>query len=75
MNKLVYLITFASSFFQLTDADWLQDCSKCNEVKYTQNDISGNSFKEIRLLRNEIFARKGYIFKDKSITAQFEKEN
>lgn len=75
MNKTIYLIFIVLSILQITNADWLQDCSKCGEIKYENEDISGNSFKETRLLRNEIFARKGYIFKDKRITTRFKKKS
>ncbi|QXP58989.1 YARHG domain-containing protein [Olleya sp. HaHaR_3_96] len=37
----------------------------------TAEDLEGKTYEELRILRNEIFARKGYIFKDKTLNIYF----
>lgn len=39
----------------------------------TESDVTGKSKQEIRILRNAIFARHGYKFKDKSLQQHFSK--
>jgi len=42
-------------------------------VLLKEADLEGLSAEELRLMRNEIFARHGYIFKDKTLTEYFSK--
>lgn len=48
-----------------TDYDWL-----CHR-RVTEDDLAGKSKKELRIMRNYIFARHGYIFKSKSLKRYF----
>jgi len=41
----------------------------------TINDLEGKTIEELRILRNEIFARKGYVFKDASLNDHFSKQD
>ncbi len=44
------------------------------ERRLTENDLSGMSQKELRLMRNWIFARHGYIFKTADMRTFFEQQ-
>lgn len=47
-------------------------CNNSTESKiYTENDLINKTTKELRLLRNEIFARHGYIFKSQDLQDYF----
>ncbi|WP_299444147.1 YARHG domain-containing protein [uncultured Aquimarina sp.] len=50
----------------------LEDCSACDTISYTSKDISKNSLYDLQLLRNEIFARHQYIFKDERLLEYFQ---
>lgn len=47
------------------DYDWL------SQRQVTEDDLAGRSKKELRIMRNYIFARHGYIFKSKSLKKYF----
>lgn len=68
MKKIYLLILLFSS--QLTQAQ-LKDCSLCATQTYTAEDIAQNSLGEIKILRNEIFARHGYRFKNARLEEYF----
>lgn len=40
----------------------------------TPEQLDGKSSEELRLIRNEIFARKGYVFKDSLLSTYFSKK-
>lgn len=40
----------------------ITNCAACDERLLTAKDLDGKSMEEIALLRNEIFAHKGYVF-------------
>ncbi|WP_299221919.1 YARHG domain-containing protein [uncultured Aquimarina sp.] len=50
----------------------LEDCSACDTITYTTKDIAKNSLYDLQLLRNEIFARHQYIFKDERLLEFFQ---
>ncbi len=50
----------------------LEDCSSCDTITYTSKDIEKNSLYDLQLLRNEIFARHQYIFKDERLLEYFQ---
>ncbi|WP_299242186.1 YARHG domain-containing protein [uncultured Aquimarina sp.] len=50
----------------------LADCSSCDTITYTTKDIAKNSLYDLQLLRNEIFARHQYIFKDERLLEFFQ---
>ncbi|WP_298319317.1 YARHG domain-containing protein [uncultured Aquimarina sp.] len=50
----------------------LEDCSSCDTITYTTKDIAKNSLYDLQLLRNEIFARHQYIFKDERLLEFFQ---
>lgn len=45
--------------------------NKTNDNLYSAEQFEGKSLKELRIARNEIFARHGYIFKSKDLTDYF----
>lgn len=53
------------SSIEKTDYDWL--CQR----RATEDDLAGKSKKELRIMRNYIFARHGMIFKSKSLKRYF----
>jgi hypothetical protein len=62
MKKIIYLILvilYAQNSFSQID-----NCSECDSKIYTYQDISHLSLLELKVLRNEIFARHQYVFKD-----------
>jgi len=50
----------------------LEDCSGCDTIEYSSKDIAKNSLYDLQLLRNEIFARHQYIFKDERLLEYFQ---
>ncbi len=50
-----------------SNAQKLEDCSQCASVKYTTSDIIDNKLFELKLLRNEIFARHHYSFNNQRL--------
>ncbi|NQY05426.1 MAG: YARHG domain-containing protein [Flavobacteriaceae bacterium] len=72
MKKLLFL--FAVLNIQLIQAQ-LQDCSQCHIQNYSESDLEKNTLGEIQLLRNEIFARHGYIFKKQRLNEFFAEKN
>ncbi|MBW1296893.1 YARHG domain-containing protein [Aquimarina litoralis] len=59
-------------FFSLLLQAQLEDCSACDTQKYTKKDFAKKSLYDLQLLRNEIFARHQYIFKDERLLEHFQ---
>jgi hypothetical protein len=72
MKKIILLLTILSSHISI-HAQKLEDCSLCASKKYTISDISQNELYEIQLLRNEIFARHHYPFKNERLGEYYTK--
>jgi hypothetical protein len=68
MNRLTLLLLVLSfkAFGQK-----LENCATCKHQALTEDDIKGNELFEIELLRNEIFARHGYNFKNQRLNEYF----
>lgn len=49
----------------------IKDCSECDKKTYTYKDISHLSLLELKIFRNEIFARHQYVFKNERLTDYF----
>ena len=49
----------------------IKNCSECDTKVYTYEDISHLSLLELKILRNEIFARHQYVFKDERLSDYF----
>ncbi|WP_054850721.1 YARHG domain-containing protein [Olleya sp. ITB9] len=58
---ITLILLSQSSFSQI------YDCSECDSKIYLKTDISHLSLLELKILRNEIFARHQYIFKDERL--------
>ncbi len=67
----ILLILFLIS--QYIYSQKLEDCSSCHVKKYSQSDIKENELYEISLLRNEIFARHHFSFKNERLNETFSK--
>ncbi|MDU1889780.1 MAG: YARHG domain-containing protein [Dysgonomonas sp.] len=61
MRKILLLTSFILLFCIYSHAQ-ISDCSDCGKSLLTERDIKDKSLEELSLLRNEIFARNGYIF-------------
>lgn len=48
---------------------------KASNFNNETNDLEGKTIDELRILRNEIFARKGYVFKDAFLNDHFSKQD
>ncbi len=70
-NKLIIFLLTLSTGTVLGQR--LEDCSDCNSNTYKETDILDNELFEIELLRNEIFARHNYIFKNERLNDYFSK--
>ena len=46
-----------------------------SEKVYTPEELKGKTYEELRFLRNEIFAKKGYVFKDSVLNNYFQKKD
>ena len=71
-NILIILIFLTSqNIFSQT----ISDCSTCNRAVLTEKQLSGKSLEELALLRNEILARKGYVFSTPKYSQYFENQS
>ncbi len=57
-------LAFIFLFYTVASVAQLKDCSQCKKTAYSSTDIENLQLFELQLLRNEIFARHGYIFKN-----------
>lgn len=73
MKKILYLI-FAFSCFNAT-AQILKNCSICATQIIKNEQIKDLSIDEISFLMNDLFARKGYQFKDSEIGYYYGEKN
>ncbi len=79
MNSIIIPILALTLFAAAcgVGSDSASDSTKSAElstlVLLKEADLEGLSAEELRLKRNEIFARHGYIFKDKALTGYFSK--
>ncbi|WP_343530340.1 YARHG domain-containing protein [Pedobacter sp.] len=72
--RLIYAL-FLSFFWTTVSAQTLKDCSICATKPIAQAQIANLSLDEIRLLSNEIYARKGYRFESQRFQDYFERQN
>ncbi len=63
---LIIILAFTKCAFSQ-----IENCSECDSKKYSEKDISYLSLLELRILRNEIFARHQYVFKDDRLIDYF----
>lgn len=49
----------------------LNDCSLCSTQKYSKTDIKDKELYELKILRNEIFARHQYVFENERLNEYF----
>lgn len=68
------LFVFAISLFFLSSllkAQTINDCTLCDEYEIPKEELEGKSMEELALLRNEIYARNGYVFQNDLYQAYF----
>lgn len=67
------LFTFFFVFTTLANAQQLQDCSECSTrlINVNNDELSGLSKSQLRILKNEIYARKGHTFSSKDMKDYF----
>ncbi|QXP61648.1 YARHG domain-containing protein [Olleya sp. HaHaR_3_96] len=65
LTLLLLSITIASN------AQKLENCSECSSIKYSESNIVTNELFELKLLRNEIFARHNFPFKNERLEEYF----
>jgi len=77
MNKSIYLIL--SIIFFLASCNSKKENQKLENILntdsltvFTKSELKSKSLEELRLIRNEIYARKGYIFKSEDLQNHFE---
>lgn len=75
--KKVVLGFIAVTFIYTTNVygQIITDCSDCDKKLLTQKNIEGKSLEELSLLRNEIYARKGYQFNSEQYQRYFENQS
>lgn len=60
----------------MAEYTWLQDCyNKKPQLRKQESHTSYRKTAELRIIRNTIYARKGYIFKDKNLENYFKKKS
>ncbi|QCX37900.1 YARHG domain-containing protein [Aureibaculum algae] len=63
---LIITITLTQSVFSQ-----IENCSECDLKKYSEKDINHLTLLELKILRNEIFARHQYVFTDERLSDYF----
>lgn len=71
-----HLLILFIILFKLSDLySQIEDCSTCNEKKLGELELQDKIVEELRLLRNEIYARNGYVFSNQQFARYFENQN
>lgn len=68
-------VFFSCEKKQDTGVDSSPSVGVAKDESSVTNDLEGKTIEELRILRNEIFARKGYIFKDAFLNDHFSKQD
>lgn len=74
MKQFLIAFLFILSFVT-AHAQSLENCSNCSQKAVTTEQIKDKSLDEIRVLTNEIYARKGYVFKEARFQEYFESKS
>lgn len=64
-------ITFLTLIFCISCLSCQTQESKNNYVFFNKKELNSKTNEELKLIRNEVFARKGYVFKDTVLTNHF----
>lgn len=64
-------IILAVGVFPFCYSQTLENCSTCSDVKIGSEQLKGLSYDEVKLLKNEIFARNGYVFETERFDEYF----
>lgn len=71
----LFLTILMVVFGQYLYSQTIEDCSICNSTLVHNNQLKGKSLEELQLLRNEILARKGYVFSTDLYGRYFENQS
>lgn len=74
MKKNIFIVLFFI-IIQNAFSQTISDCSTCGSVILNENQLKEKSLEELILLRNEILARKGYIFSTRKYAWYFKSKN
>ncbi|NRD20053.1 YARHG domain-containing protein [Winogradskyella eckloniae] len=66
-----FLLLFIVILITQTSFSQINDCSECDTTRYVEQDIEHLSLLELKIMRNEIFARHQYVFNDDRISDYF----
>lgn len=69
-----YLLCLLLASVSVT-AQNLKDCSKCSSETISENTIENLDIYALKLLKNEIYARKGYVFSNPEYAAYFKNKS
>lgn len=72
-KKFIILLLLAITLDVFSQS--INDCSSCSLEILKEKQLAGKSLEELALLRNEIFARKGYNFNSDKLSRYFETQN
>lgn len=70
MKKILLLLIIIFAFTQNIFSQII-NCSECDSKKYSEKEINHLSLLELKVLRNEIFARHQYVFKNDRLKDYF----
>ncbi|MEE9406957.1 MAG: YARHG domain-containing protein [Polaribacter sp.] len=70
MKNILLPLIIIFAFTQNTFSQ-IKNCSECDSKKYSEKDINHLSLLELKILRNEIFARHQYVFKNDRLKDYF----
>ena len=74
MKKIIFAILIFTTI-QNVFSQTISNCSTCSRVVLNENQLNRKSLEELALLRNEILARKGYVFSTEKYSRYFESQN
>ncbi|NVO12336.1 MAG: YARHG domain-containing protein [Bacteroidales bacterium] len=75
MKRIIFIILIAHILIYKLNAQVIDNCSDCSNQIVSNEQIKEKSTDELQLLINEIYARKGYNFKDLRFVEYFSNQN
>lgn len=73
MKKALIISVLVSANYLYSQS--IEDCSICHSTLLQNNQLQGKTLEELQLLRNEILARKGYVFSSDIYSKYFENQS
>lgn len=75
MKKIATLVSFFILFNNILFAQKITNCSTCATTLLNEQQLEDKTLEELALLRNEIFARHGYVFTSNVLQLYFNNQN